>query len=190
MRAFPIALLGLVIGSAGRAQQRPRLPLDLSRLVARRDSFAVLVQGNQIGFLRSVLERGAEGFTYTETSSIGGLVDQTTTVVLDPSGAMKSVRQAGTVQGQPASIELDYGDGRVRGKASTVGADGAKSVSIDTTVAPGTVAANVIPGILPAWSLAPDQSWKSGSSSERRANTGSRPSKWPAPTGPPSEPTP
>jgi len=155
MRVTLVAAIGLAVtitltgANRSLAQAPDRLTVDPSRLVAYRDSFAVKVQGIPIGYLRHTLEPVAGGFRYTEQSKIEGLVDETTTLELDDHGAMRSVRQQGTIQGQNASVAVDYAGGRVRGSASTTGGDGPKTVPIDTMVPAGTLDDTAIQPLLP-----------------------------------------
>ena len=162
MRVTLVAAIGVVVATRSLAQAPDRLAVDPSRLVAYRDSFAVKIQGIPIGYLRHTLEPVAGGFRYTEDSRIEGLVDETTTLELDDHGAMKSVRQRGTVQGQSASVDVAYEAGRVRGTASTTGGDGPKTVPIDTMVPVGTLDDTAIQPLLPALLLAPGAAWSVG----------------------------
>ena len=135
------------------------IALDFSALVARRDSFAVKVQNLPLGWMRGVVERTEQGFRYVEDTRIGGLVEQHTVVEIGPKGEMRSVRQAGKVQGQPTTIELDYGGGRVKGTATTIGPQGAKDITIDTTIAPGTIDDNALNALLPILDFNPGAKW-------------------------------
>jgi hypothetical protein len=167
MRASLTLLLAVLLASRAAAQTASpavadKLPLDLAHLVSRADSFAVMVQGNQIGFIKATLDRTADRFTYSEVSRIADLVEQHTTAVFDATGAMVSVRQSGKVQGEPTSVELDYVGSRVKGKANTVAPDGVKSLTVDTVVAPGTLDDNAIQAVLPALPLGPGKQWPVG----------------------------
>jgi hypothetical protein len=162
MRVTLVAAIGLAVANRSLAQAPDRLAVDPSRLVAYRDSFAVTIQGIPIGYLRHTLEPVAGGFRYSEESKIEGLVDETTTIELDDRGAMKTVHQRGTVQGQNAAVDVEYGAGRVRGTASTTGGDGPKTVPIDTIVPAGTLDDSAIQPLLPALPLAPGAAWSVG----------------------------
>ena len=137
------------------------LPLDLKALVARRDSFTVLMQGNPLGYETSVLEPGPQGFRYTETIKIGPFVDQTTVLELDPSAGMRSIKQSGKVQGQEVAIDVQYQGGRAKGSATTP--DPAtrqmKSVTIDTALVAGTLDDNAVQALIPALPWAPGAKW-------------------------------
>lgn len=135
------------------------LPLDLGRLTAGRDSFAILVQGAQIGFTLTVIDPLPTGVRLVERSSVGGFVEQTTTMELLASGSMVTMRQEGLVQGEKTLIEIDYRNGRARGSARSEAAAGPTTVSIDTTIAAGTIDENAFPGLLPALPWAVGASW-------------------------------
>lgn len=132
--------------------------IDPARLVARRDSFAVIVQGRPFGYQVSAVEKTANGFTVTERTVLGPVVDQTTTVQLDATGAPVSVRQGGKTMGRDTKIELDYAGGRVKGTAvvpDTRNQGQMKTVNVDTTVAAGTTDENLLQTIIPTLRWAP-----------------------------------
>lgn len=136
------------------------LDLDLAALVPRHDSLAIMVQGNQLGWLRGVLERTPDGFRYVEDTRIASFVSQTTTLDMDPKAEMTHVRQSGTVQGVAAAINVSFANGRARGDASTPAPDGSiKTITIDTTFAPGTLDDNAVQALLPAFRWAPAARW-------------------------------
>lgn len=136
------------------------LDFDLAALVPRRDSLAILVQGNQLGWLRGVLEKTADGFRYVEDTRIAGIVQQTTTLDLDAKAGMKHVVQSGTVQGVAAAINVVFENGRAKGNASTPGQDGSiKTIAIDTVFAPGTLDDNAVQALLPTFRWAPSAKW-------------------------------
>lgn len=130
--------------------------LDPGALAARVDSFAVMVQGQPFGFTRTRVERDSDGFTITETSQLGPVVSQTTTIGLDPRLAMRSVRQEGKVQGQDASVDVTYSGGRVTGSAATPRPPSGvvEKVTVDAEVPAGVVDDNAFAALVPAmpWS--------------------------------------
>ena len=135
------------------------LDLDLTALVPRRDSFAIIGQGVELGWLRGVLEKTDSGFQYVEDTRIANFVNQTTTLELDERAGMLRVRQTGQVQGIQANIDVTFAGNRAKGTASVPGPDGVKKVSIDTTLAPGTLDDNSIQALLPAFRWQPDGKW-------------------------------
>ena len=157
------------------ASAAKELPLALNRLTAGRDSFAIRVQGNTLGWSVTTVEDTPEGKRLTEHTSLGGFVEQQTTVDVSATGAMLRVRQSGKAQGQPTSIQLDYRDGRVKGKASTVSQAGPKELVIDTTVTAGTIDDNAIQGLVPSlpWSATSEWSFAvfAGGQNESKVTT-------------------
>jgi zinc protease len=137
------------------------LDLNVSALVARRDSFSVSYSGNVMGWQRGVLEKTADGFRYVEDTRLGGLVSQTTTLEMDGRGGMKSVKQSGKVQGQDATVDVVYADGRAKGSASTPDPRGGsiKQVTIDTALTNGTIDDNAMQALFPALAWAPGAKW-------------------------------
>ena len=152
-----------------------RLPIDLAKLVPSRDSFAVVIQGNALGYSVTSIEDAAGGKRLTEKSNIGGIVEQTTTIEIGADGSMLRVRQNGKVQGQPTTISLDYAATSVKGTANTVSPEGPKTVAIDTAIAAGTIDDNAIQGILPGLPWALGASWSfsvfAGGQNESRVTT-------------------
>lgn len=133
------------------------LPVDLTRLVARQDSFALMVQGNQLGAFRDSLEPTAEGFRYTESTRIAGFVEQDTDVRTDRAFSALTVHQRGRVQGQETRIDVTIADGRAVGSASTPGPTGEiRTVEIDTVVAAGAIEENLVQAVLPALPWSPE----------------------------------
>lgn len=127
-----------------------RLPVDLSLMAARSDSFAILLQGMPLGGQRISLERTDSGFRYHEQMSIAGIVSQQTDVAIDASGRTTAVKQSGELQGQPTSVDVRYGDGRATGSAATVDpAAGPKTVTVDTTVSDEAIDDNALYAFLP-----------------------------------------
>lgn len=132
--------------------------IDASRLVARSDSFVVMVQGRPFGFQTTAVEKKADGFTLTERTVLGPVINQTTTVQLDARANPVSVRQGGTMMGKDTKIELDYAGGRVKGTAVVPDARNQgqlKTVTVDTTVTAGTIDENAMAAILPTLRWAP-----------------------------------
>lgn len=146
---------GKPLTPADLAPKAAALALDLSRLVARSDSFAIVVQGNPFGWQKSALERTADGFTYVEESQLATVLQQRTEVRLSAQGATLSVQQAGKAQGQDTKVEATYAGGRVKGSATTPSPQGMKSVTYDTTVVAGTIDDNAVQALLPALAWGP-----------------------------------
>jgi zinc protease len=146
---------------ADLAPRATALDLDLAQLTARRDSFTVLLQGRPLGYQRSILEPIADGFRYTETTVLGPIVSQTTVLEMDRTGAMRSVKQTGKVQGQDVSIDVTYQNGRAVGtaKAPDPATGTIKAVAIDTAAAPGMIDDNAVQALLPALPWSSGATW-------------------------------
>jgi zinc protease len=133
------------------------ITLDPRKLVATRDSFVVLVQGNPFGFTRSEVTRAADGtVTISETSQIGPVLQQTTTVTLSERLEPRRVQQTGTVQGQATKIDVTYANGRATGSAAVPGAAGIEQKTVDAAVPAGVVDDNALAAILPILPWAAD----------------------------------
>jgi zinc protease len=132
--------------------------LDRAQLVSRTDSFNVVIQGNVLGSQVWQITATADSLVFQERLTIpAAAIGQRTTVRFDPADvAVQHVRQEGSAQGQRSEIDLTYGGGRVQG-SSTVPQPGGtpRSITVDTTVVPGTYDDNAIAMILPALALAP-----------------------------------
>lgn len=135
--------------------------LNLDRLVARRDSFAIRVQGNDFGHQVNSLERTAEGFTYRESVRIATFVEQDTEVLIGADGSFRSGTQRGKVQGAESTVDLTVASGRITGRVvvpeTPMGP--ARTVDVDTTFAPGTQESNTLGALLPALPWAAGANW-------------------------------
>ncbi len=135
---------------------------DRSQIVARRDSFEAVLQGNPFGGqVTNVLVAG-DSIVFTESTAIGPgpAVEQHTTAVLSASDfAMRRADQTGHVQAQQSEIHLTYANGRVKGSAVVPQGGGApKTIAVDTTVPAGAIDDNVLSMIIPALPLAEGKS--------------------------------
>lgn len=140
-------------------EARP-LGLDPSQLVARTDSFRVLVQGNPFGTQTGTLRRAADSLIYDETMSLGPMGQQQTTVVFGADLSVRQVDQTSAFGPQRGEVHLRYAGGRVQGSAVVPQADGQpKSFTVDTVVAAGTYDDNALPVIIPALPLAAGQTF-------------------------------
>ncbi len=137
-------------------QRVTSLPVDLSKVVARADSFAVLVQGNAMGHQTNILRKTATGYTYQTALSIGPIMQQNTETVFANDLAPVSVKTVGKVQGMDVSVDVAYTAGRARGAATTPGAAGMKTLNVDTPVAPGVLDDNMIGALVPGLAWTPN----------------------------------
>jgi len=126
---------------------------DRSQIVAHSDSFQALVQGNVFGGQSAKVDLTGDSIVYTEATTIGPFQQQSR-VVLNGDLSMRRTDQTGTVQGQHTEIHLTYADGRVKGTAMSPQPGGTpKSITVDTTVAPGTIDDNALALVLTALPL-------------------------------------
>jgi len=134
---------------------------DRAQIVARTDSFQALVQGNPFGTRTRRVEVTPDSIVYTETTVLGPFLNQHVTVVVNAADlAMRRSRQSGVVQQQRSDANLDFANGRVKGSATTPQGTGEpRTISIDTTVAPGTVDDNALRLLVPALPLAEGQTF-------------------------------
>lgn len=134
---------------------------DRSQIVARSDSFQALVQGNPFGSQVTTVQTSPDSIVFTETTTLGPMVQQRTTVVLSAADfAMRRTDQTGTIQGQQAEIHLVYANGRVKGSATVPQAGGTpKTVPVDTTVPAGAIDDNALGLLVAALPLAEGKSF-------------------------------
>ena len=131
--------------------------LDPRRMVARRDSFAIVVQGNPVGFQRSVIEKDGDGWKLTDDSQLATVISQRTTVTMDGQLRTTRVLQTGMVQGKESSIDVTFANGRAKGSATTPTPPTGelKSVTIDTLVPANAVDDNASMAITPTMPWGP-----------------------------------
>jgi len=126
---------------------------DRSQIVARSDSFQALVQGNVLGGQTAKVDVMGDSIVYTEATTIGQFQQQSR-VVLNGDLSMRHTDQTGTVQGQHTEIHLTYAGGRVKGTSMAPQPGGTpKSITVDTTIAAGTVDDNALGLLLSALPL-------------------------------------
>ena len=144
----------LLVGASAPLTAQPTSPINFGNLSPRTDSFVVLVQGNELGFQRTTVERTEGGFRIVDDVKIGPIMTQHTEVEIGADGTLRSTRQTGQVRGQTTSIEITYHDGRAKGSATTPSLTGLTTIAIDTSIANGAVDDNLITALLPAldWS--------------------------------------
>ncbi len=127
---------------------------DRGQIVARSDSFQALVQGNVFGGQSAKAVVDGDSIVYSESTVIGPFQQQST-VVLNGDLSMRRTDQTGLVQGQRTEIHLVYAGGRVKGTSQPPQPGAApKTITVDTTVAAGTIDDNALAVLLPALPLA------------------------------------
>jgi zinc protease len=152
----PVRLVDIAGKAIDPAELNPKggpVAFDRSQIVARSDSFQALVQGNVFGGQTAKVALDGDSIVYTELTVIGPFQQQST-VVLNSDLSMRRTDQTGLVQGQHTEIHLTYAGGRVKGTSQSPQPGGApKSITIDTTVAAGTIDDNALAVLLPALPL-------------------------------------
>lgn len=132
------------------------LPVDLTKLAERADSFAVLVQGNPMGFQTTSLKKTAAGYAYRNAMVIGPIMQQTVETTFGNDLAPQATKADGKMQGQNVAVDVTYANGRAKGTGVSPSATGMKTVTIDTTVAPGVLDDNMVSALVPGLRWAPN----------------------------------
>jgi zinc protease len=127
-------------------------------------TYRVLLQGNPFGQETRTITRATEGgrevLRVTTSTNLGPIVNQSDTTTMDAATlAPLRVRQGGTVQGQATSLSLDYDGMHVRGQGRQPGQGGPHDVTVDTTLAAGTVDNNQLGLLITALPLAAGGRW-------------------------------
>ena len=135
------------------------LDLDLSKLKAGTDSFTIFVQGNPFGYQTSKLDKSANGWTYSEHTSISTFVQLNTVVTFTDALVPMKATQSGKQGPMDVKIDVTYADGRAKGSATSPQPNGtAKEIAVDAAVPAGTIDDNMISVVMPTLK------WKNGSS--------------------------
>jgi zinc protease len=150
---------GRPMTEADLAPRASAVTFAADRIVPASLTYRVMVQGNPMGEATRTIARATVGgravLQLFGTTNIGPIVRQADTTVLDAQTlAPVSVRQAGVVQGQEAFVRLDYEGMHVRGAARVPAQGGPRNLTIDTTLAAGTLDDNQMEAVLTALPLA------------------------------------
>ena len=134
------------------------ITFDVSQLVARRDSFRVVVQGNPMGTYVTELATETDLLVFTETVAIPVIGMQQSGRISMSSGdlAMRALHQTMSMGGQTGATDLTFSDGRVTGTAMVPpeGPGGALATRhVDTTLATGVYETNQVQALIPAMPL-------------------------------------
>jgi hypothetical protein len=155
---FALSAPVLAQDPAPPSQARP-LPVELKKLLPHRDSMNVLVNNQQMGTSVWRVQKLGDGFVVHETTTIGTVMTQATTVELAKSGDVQRVKQTGMVRDMPGGIDIAYANGRVTGSVDAVTSTGPNHFTVDTIVPPGTVDDNAVQALLPALPWAKGAGW-------------------------------
>jgi hypothetical protein len=137
---------------ATRSGIRATIRPDTLQLVARRDSFRVVIQGSEVGGQVVEVSRHADSLVLQERTIIPLLdMTQETRVVMDArSLAPWSVAQSGRVGTQEAETQVAVRDGWARGHARTPQPGGEPRVTtVDTVFPTGAIDVNQVRIVVP-----------------------------------------
>ncbi len=155
----PVTLVdvdGALLSTETLTARPTTLAISPAALRASSDSFTVLVQGQPFGFQTMELKRTADGWEFFERSSLGPIIQQTTTVRFTPALAMRSTEQSGRFQGKELRLTVSYANGTARGEGVTPGAGGMQNVRYaDVAIADATLDDNLMVAMLPYFAWAP-----------------------------------
>ncbi len=132
------------------------LTFEVHRLAPRIDSLVIMAQGQPVGIQVAEIARGGDSLVYTERTTLGPQLNQSTRLVFDSTGRMRRLDQTGKVRGQDTRIGLSYGGGRVKGQAQVLDSLGRpRTITVDTAVTATIVDDNALVALLPTlpWAL-------------------------------------
>lgn len=119
--------------------------LDASKLVAHRDSFTVLIQGNPAGYAVESVEKTASGYTLRgEQSIMGGMIAQKTVVETDAALTARSLTVDGSMQGQPLKGSVTFASSKATGSVATPTPQGVQTVTVNADVPAGAIESNAV----------------------------------------------
>jgi predicted Zn-dependent peptidase len=133
------------------------IAFDPSHIVARRDSFQVVVQGQVFGSRVLTVEEVGDTLVVSDVMAIpmAGMQQEGVIRMNPTTFAVYSVEQTGQMQGQPSNIHMTYDGLHVTGTATTPSPTGtATEVTVDTMLAEGTVDGEALEILYPALPLA------------------------------------
>ena len=141
------------------------VPWEPARIAPGTFTYRIMLQGNAFGEETRTVARASEGgrdvVTVTTRSVLGPIMRQDDTTAFDAiTLAPLRVRQSTTMQNQPGFVRIEYAGGRVRGQARTVRpGQPAREMTIDTSVAAGTLDDNQLGVALLALPYAAGARW-------------------------------
>jgi hypothetical protein len=130
---------------------------DASHIVARRDSFQVSMQGQVIGSRVLNVQEVGDTLVVSDVLSIpmAGMQQEGVIRMHRTTFAVYSIDQTGQMQGQASEVHMTYDGMHVTGTASTPSPTGTPTeVTVDTTLADGTLDSDALEILLPALPLA------------------------------------
>ena len=146
---------GETMTAADLVAKTTTLPVDLSKLVERSDSFTVLVQGKPFGYQTTALRKTPAGYEYTMALQLPPFATQSATTAFGADLAPQSSKASGKMQGQDMSMTVAYANGRAKGSGTMPTPQGMKPMTVDTTYAPGVLDDNMLIALIPGLKWAP-----------------------------------
>ena len=153
---------GDVMSPSDLVQKATALPVDITMLAERADSFAVLVQGNPLGHQTTSLKKTATGFSYRTSMVLGAMMQRVVETTFGADLVPRSTKGGGKMQGKDVSVDVTYANGRAKGTAVAPGPTGMKSVAVDTTIAPGVLDDEMVLALVPGLRWAPNAKFTVG----------------------------
>ncbi len=154
MRSLPAAVLLVVAPIALGAQATPAT-LDVSKVPASRDSFVIMIQGQEMGYQVATVEKTADGLRLSSDQSImNGMVASKGEILVGADNAMRAIKSSGVMQGQNTSVDIAFAAGHAKGKAVVPGMGGMEEKSIDVDVPAGIPDQSMLTTILTTLPLA------------------------------------
>lgn len=151
-----VSAQGDAMSPSDLVQKTTALPVDISMLAEKADSFAVLVQGNPLGYQTTALRKTGTGYSYRMAMAIGPIMQQAVETTFGSDLAPLATKGGGKVQGQNVIVDVTYANGRAKGSGMSPGPGGMKTVTVDTTIAPGVLDDNMINALVPGLRWAPN----------------------------------
>lgn len=145
-----VSVDGAPLTAAELAAPAAGATIDPSRIQAQSDSFAIMVQGNPMGWQKNTVERTATGFRITEQTQLATFIQQSTEVTLGSRAELVSVKQSGKFQGQDTRVDVTVAGGRAKGTSVTPGPQGLKTTNVDVEVPAGMLDDNSLQAIMPS----------------------------------------
>ena len=133
------------------------LPVNPTRLVARRDSFHVMVQGNMMGTRVSEVTQFGDSVVLEQVIAIPiAGVNQTTRIVLSSALDVRSVDETMSVGPMSGEVHYTFNAGHVvgQGRVPEPQAGDMKDIAVDEPMVPGLTAMGALVVLLPTMDLA------------------------------------
>jgi hypothetical protein len=126
-------------------------PFQPGRLVASRDSFDVIYQGQAIGAFIMNLARTGDNYTFSTEARIPRMgVSETDSLVFNATSLAPSlITNNQSMMGMSAASRVTIANGKATGTVQRPGPGGVQTTAVDAPVAPGTIADGTEAALLP-----------------------------------------